>query len=186
MWKKNLKVIANFLAKMKSMGVKIDIVNLGGGYPVEYHEPVPNTASISKLIANFQEKVSEIYPGIHYVFEPGRKTVAEAVTLVAKVVHTKRFKGKNVAILDCSLYNCSLDTLIVGLYLPVKKIGRGSSSKVKSYIIRGSTPDSLDVFGRGVRFPELKNGDYVAFLKCGAYSFGCDFISLPRAKCISC
>jgi ornithine decarboxylase len=184
MWKKNLQKLSDFVTDIKKKGILIDIVNFGGGYPIEYHEPVPKLQDISKLITSAQKRMLEVNPQMHFIFEPGRKTVGESVTLVAKVVHTKEFLGQNVAILNCSLYNCSLDTLIVGLYLPVKKIHNSPDARKKIYILRGSTPDSLDVFARGVSLPELKNGDYLAFLRCGAYSFGCDFISLPRAKCL--
>jgi ornithine decarboxylase len=186
LWEENLNTITKFLVELKSKGLEIDVVNLGGGYPIEYHKSVPSLLQISRLINNFKKKISEIYPEMHYVFEPGRKLVAEAVTLIAKVVHTKKFLDSNVAILNCSLYNCSLDTLIVDLYLPVEKIqAKGNKSeKLKNYVIRGSTPDSLDIFAKDVRMAELKNGDHVAFLRCGAYSFGCDFISLKKAHCV--
>lgn len=183
-WEKNLKEISNFLTKLKSENIGIDVVDFGGGYPVEYDMPVPSLLEISKIIAKAQEIMSEVFPNVHYMFEPGRKLVAESVVLVTKVVHSKKFQDQDVAILNCSLYNCSLDTLIVDLYLPAKKVELDKPVQLKSYVVRGSTPDSLDVFAKKIDLPELKNGDYIAFLRCGAYSFGSEFISLDKVSCM--
>lgn len=185
-WKKNLEAIADFVLKLKNNGIEIDSIDFGGGYPVEYEKSVPALSEISDIVNNVKKIIAEILPNMHYVFEPGRKLVAESTALITKVVHTKKFLEQDVAILNCSLYNCSLDTLIIDLYLPAKKIERDQSKETKKYIVRGSTPDSLDVFAKKIYFSELKSGDYIAFLKCGAYSFGCDFISLPKVGCIEC
>ena len=77
-----------------------------------------------------------------------------------------------------------MDTLIVDLYLPVKKIQDKDTGELKHYVIRGSTPDSLDIFSKDACLPELKKGEFIAFLNCGAYSFGSEFISLRKAACI--
>jgi ornithine decarboxylase len=185
-WKKNLKTITEFALEMKSEGITIDAVDFGGGYPVEYLKPVPKLSEISALIVNAQKRISKAYPKMHYIFEPGRKLIAESVVLVAKVVHTKNFLDKNIAILDCSLYSHSLDTLIVNLCLPVAKIhSNNKKGKIKTYTVRGSTPDSRDVFCRNVILPPLKDGDHLTFLNCGAYTFSSDFISLSKAKYIA-
>jgi ornithine decarboxylase len=185
MWKLNLKEITKFVLEMKLEGIRIDSMDFGGGYPVRYLKPVPRLDEISNLITNAQTRISKAYPEIHYIFEPGRKLIAESVLLITQVVHTKKFLSKDVAILNCSLYNHSLDTLIVDLNLPVAKINKTfNNAKLKSYTIRGSTPDSRDVFSREVKLHNLKGGDYLVFKNCGAYTFGSDFISLPKAKYI--
>jgi diaminopimelate decarboxylase len=184
-WRENVKAITNFLQEIKDEGVNIDYVNFGGGYPVAYgSKKVPSLGQIGKILADGRKNMSKIYPDMKYIYEPGRKTVGESIVLVGQVAHIKKFREQDIAILNCSLYNCALDTLIVDLYLPVCKIGKGECKKTNSYVLRGSTPDSLDVFARNVKLPELKNGDYLAFLQAGAYSFGSEFISLPRVKTI--
>lgn len=181
LWQENLGVIATFATELKQAGIEIDFVDFGGGYPVTYHAEAPALSEITPLINAAVRTIRESYPNIGIIFEPGRKTVAEAITLIGTVAHTKVFNGQNVAILDCSLYNASLDTLIVGLHLPAAK-DPNSPGPEMPYVIRGSTPDSLDVFVREITLPELKSGDHIAFLRAGAYSFGSDFISLPKPK----
>ena len=125
----------------------------------------------------YEIKVSKPSPGI--VFEPGRKVAGESISLIGQVVHKKKFFDQNIAILNCSVYNSSLDTLIVNLHLTAKKIEE-SKNIFENYVLRGSTPDSLDVFSRKVRLPELKSGDHIVFPHAGAYSFWSDFISLKK------
>lgn len=184
-WKQNLKTISDFVLEMKAEDVRLDAVDFGGGYPVKYLKPVPTMDEIAGVIKTAQERISKAYPEMDYIFEPGRKLVAESVLLITQIVHTKKFHDKDIAILNCSLYNHSLDTLIVNLNLPTTTIRkRNGNGKLKSYTVRGSTPDSRDVFCREVFLPNLKAGDHLVFLNCGAYSFGSDFISLAKAKYI--
>jgi len=182
-WKKNFNLIVDFVGKLKKDGIMLDTIDFGGGYPVAYHNAVPEVSDIAEAIKAPCDKIRSYYPNIKFVFEPGRKLVAEVVTLVTKVTQTKTFLKEKVAILNCSLYNGALDTLIVGLYLPVEKIGFKPNEKnfeLESYFIRGCTPDSLDVFSKGVKLPSLNNDDFLAFLYAGAYSFSSDFISLKK------
>ena len=53
---------------------------------------------------------------------------------------------------------------------------------LKEYVIRGSTPDSLDVFAKNIKLSELKSGDHIAFFHAGAYSFCSDFLSLKKPQ----
>ncbi|OGI13932.1 MAG: hypothetical protein A2878_01235 [Candidatus Moranbacteria bacterium RIFCSPHIGHO2_01_FULL_54_31] len=185
MWGKNTQTMADFVDDLKKESITIDVVDFGGGYPVEYFHIIPELSDIGRIIYKAQTRMTSAFPNLKYVFEPGRKLVGESVTLIGKIAHIKKFHDTQVAVLSCSLYNCSIDTLIVGLFLPVIKLDyKKDNNKLKKeiYVIRGSTPDSLDIFSRGVDLPQLKSGDYLAFLHAGAYSFGSDFISLSKPK----
>lgn len=185
MWERNTQTMADFVDDLKKEGVQIDFVDFGGGYPIEYSRPVPELSIIGSIIYKAQERMTRAFPDMKYIFEPGRKLIGESVAIIGKIAHIKNFLDKKIAILSCSLYNCSMDTLIVDLFLTVIKLecdGNNEGLNKENYIIRGSTPDSLDVFSRGVDLPQLKNGDYLAFLHAGAYSFGSEFISLSKLK----
>jgi ornithine decarboxylase len=179
MWNKNLDIISNFTKELNTKNIKLDIVDFGGGYPIEYSSPVPCLEELSKIISKATKKIKMIYPHIHFIFEPGRKVVGESISLISQVVQKKKFLDQNVAILDCSVYNGSLDTLIVNLNLRAKKI-EDSKKIYENYVLRGSTPDSLDVLSKKASLPDLKNGDHIVFPHAGAYSFTSDFISLKK------
>lgn len=179
-WQSNAEVLAGFVEELKREEIGLDTVDFGGGYPVEYSEPVPSLQEIAAAIGSGRTRIKACYPDIHFIFEPGRKVVAEAIALLAKVVHLKSFLGQAVAILDCSLYNSSMDTLIVGLCPPVAKLDGKEEADLVNYMIRGSTPDSLDVFAQNILLPQLRRGDCIAFVNAGAYSFSSDFVSLVK------
>jgi len=185
MWEKNTQLMADFVDDLKKENVQIDFVDFGGGYPIEYSKPVPELSAIGNIVYKAQERMTDAFPDMKYIFEPGRKLIGESVALIGKIVHIKKFLHKKIVILGCSLYNCSMDTLIVDLFLTAIKLDCGGDNRgldKENYIIRGSTPDSLDVFSRGVELPQLRKGDFLAFLHAGAYSFGSEFISLSKPK----
>jgi len=182
-WKTNLNVISDYVQELKNKGIGLDIVDFGGGYPIEYSTPVLSLEELSRLISNTTEKIKTIYPNIRFIFEPGRKVVGESISLMAQVVHEKKFLDHNIAILDCSVYNASLDTLIVNLHLMAKKI-EADKEECEDYVLRGSTPDSLDVFSKKVSLPKLSSGDHIVFMHAGAYAFWSDFISLKKPNYI--
>ncbi len=181
LWKENLNVMTDYVETLRKKGITLDVVDFGGGYPIDYGKKIPAFESIASLINITIKRMKRTYPDLRFIFEPGRKTVGESITLVTKVVHIKEFLTSNVVILNCSVYNASMDTLIVSLFLPAGKIGKNKGS-LKEYVIRGSTPDSLDLFAKKIKLSELKSGDHIAFFNAGAYSFWSDFISLKKPK----
>jgi ornithine decarboxylase len=181
LWRENLKTMADYVELLQRQGIILDVVDFGGGYPIYYGNKIPTFESIANLIDIYTKKMRDVYPDLRFIFEPGRKIVGESITLVAKIVHIKKFIKANVAILNCSVYNASMDTLIVHLLLQADKVDK-NKKVLKEYVIRGSTPDSLDLFAKKINLPELKSGDHIAFFHAGAYSFCSDFISLKKPK----
>jgi len=181
LWRENLNVMADYVEMLHKKGIILDVVDFGGGYPIDYGKKIPTFESIAKLIDIATKRMKRTFPDLHFIFEPGRKTIGESITLVTSVVHVKEFLKTNVAILNCSVYNASMDTLIVDLFLPADKIDKNKKT-LKDYVVRGSTPDSLDVFSKKIKLSELKSGDHIAFFHAGAYSFWSDFISLKKPQ----
>lgn len=183
LWAANLDSLACFVELLQKRGIRLGAVDFGGGYPISYRNGSLPLERIAALVAATTRRMRNAYPDLRFMFEPGRKVVGESITLIATVSHVKRFRGTNVAILDCSVYNASMDTLVVGLHLPAVKLGENDGRLIE-YVLRGSTPDSLDVFNRKALLPELEVGDRVAFFHAGAYSFWSDFISLRKPECV--
>ncbi len=151
--------------------MEVQEVNIGGGLPVAYHNSRPDLqpimASIEKLRDYLREK------GMNLVLEPGRYIAAPAVKLETLVVNA--YDGNLVV--DASIYNASMDTFLFNIRLPVE----GEVDRGHRYLIKGRSPDSLDIFRYRVFFPEEKGvGDRVVFLNAGAYNFHTEFSDLPR------
>jgi len=152
----------------------IKFVNIGGGLPSvykNYREGIID--SIFAKIEDLREFLN--YRNIKMIIEPGRYIAAPAVKLVTKV---RNIYGDNV-IVNCSAYNSAMDTFIANIRLLVEN----ESEKGYCYTIKGSTPDSLDIFRYKVFLKnKLKKGDKIVFLNAGAYNFHTDFCNLPHLE----
>ena len=88
--------------------------------------------------------------------------------------------GRNITV-NCSVYNSSMDTLVV----PVKLIVEGemeNGNDGEDYTIKGITPDSTDIFRYKVKLKTPKLGDKIAFINAGAYNYHTEFCGLEKLK----
>ena len=156
---------------LDAVGNKIEKLNIGGGIPWRYVNSEPDILAILSNIEKLRDRLEPI--GIKLVLEPGRYIAAPAVKLETGVINSY---GQNL-ILDASIYNAAMDTYLFNIRLRVE----GEAESGHRYLLKGCSPDSLDIFRYKVFFPEPKTiGDQVVFLDAGAYNFHTDFAELPR------
>ncbi|MEM5868735.1 MAG: decarboxylase [Candidatus Aenigmatarchaeota archaeon] len=154
----------------------IDIINIGGGIPVEYANSKPNIEVIFEKIKEFKDFVNSL--GIKLAIEPGRFIAAPPIKLEANVINAY----EDNLILDCSVYNTCIDIILMNVKLLVE--GEKESGRYK-YLLKGYTPDSMDIFRYKVFFDEeRKIGDKIVFINAGAYNFYTEFNDLPRVPTI--
>ena len=149
----------------------IDIVNIGGGLPVEYK----NTTD--KNIKFIFEKITELKNwldsyGIKTAIEVGRFLAALPTKLETEILAIY----DNNIIVDASVYNGALDTLLI----PIKLKVEGELEAGEQFLIKGCTPDAMDILRYDVKLKKPKNGDKIVFLNAGAYCFTTDFCNLPK------
>jgi ornithine decarboxylase len=153
----------------------IDAVNIGGGIPVEYVNSKPDTESILQKIKEFKELLSE--EGIELAAEPGRFLAAPSVRLETEIINIY----DDTIVVDASLFNGAMDVYLLGYRYKVL----GEAASGKKFLIKGSSPDSLDIFRYKVFFPqEPKIGDKIIFKNAGAYNFYTDFNNLPKIRTV--
>ena len=99
---------------------------------------------------------------------------APSIKLIATI---KNIYNNNI-ILNCSVYNSSLDTFISHIRLEVEN----ELNKGTPYTIKGQTPCSMDIFRYRVFLNNPKEGDKITFLNAGAYNFTSDFCSLKKLE----
>ncbi|MEM4312282.1 MAG: hypothetical protein QXX95_07830 [Nitrososphaerales archaeon] len=170
-----LDKIENFMIKARKEfpNLCINTLDIGGGTPVCYDEPVPTAEEMAKPIVNKLNMLSNYYserPSL--IIESGRFLAAESGIMLSKVLNVKEFEGEKYLYLD-SGYHLLLDSVLVRQNYPVRVIGKrgreGNGSKIH---LAGIFCDSSDVF----HFSPLSEingadvGDYIAFYKVGAYS----------------
>jgi len=158
-------------------GFDIRMLDIGGGFPVEYVEPV---LPIDRFCTPIEKALSDnIRPGIKVICEPGRFIAASPVTLVCSVIGKAVRDGKVWYYLDDGLYSTFSGIVYDQCQYPVitDQSGHGLLS-----VLAGPTCDSFDVMYDGLMIPEHNIGDIMVFPLTGAYCAvsGSGFNSLKR------
>ncbi len=149
-------------------GHPADVVDLGGGFPVEYDEPVPPIEDFVAVLA----PLLDARPDIRFVSEPGRFLAAGAMSLVSSVVSTAHRPGDETdwVFIDDGLfggYSNVLSDHVMPRILPVTGLDR----EVVPQTIAGPTCDSNDVVARDLPLPRLEVGDLLVSPEMGAYTW---------------
>lgn len=149
-------------------GTYIKVINVGGGLGVDYkspdENPIPDFEAYFDVFDKFLERNSQ--QEVH--FELGRALVAQAGTLVSKVLYTKSGAKKHFLILDAGMTELMRPALYQA-YHKIEKIGAAEDLKTLNYDVVGPICESSDCFGKEVELPVSKRGDLIAIRTAGAY-----------------
>ncbi len=151
---------------LKSKGIKVENINVGGGLGINYDDPekapVPNFKSYFKTFANGLS----LEPGQKVHFELGRSIVAQMGSLITKVLYVKKGVNKLFCIVDAGM----TDLIRPALYQASHKIQNITDDKApETYDVVGPICESSDVFAKGIQVGECKRGDLIAMRSAGAY-----------------
>jgi diaminopimelate decarboxylase len=174
---KNLCVRVNeFAAWFEDHGLKVSILNVGGGLGIDYHHPdqqIPDFKSYFKIFADFL--TVKPYQEVH--FELGRALVGQCASLISKVLYVKNGKKKNFIILDAGMTELMRPALYQA-YHKIENISRSTdgakastngSENVTNYDVVGPICESTDCFAKEVELPETFRNDFIAIRSAGAY-----------------
>ncbi len=151
----------------------VKIINIGGGLPWKYINSQPDLDEIIKKIIHLKEFLNS--QNKRLMLEPGRFIAAPSVRLITKVKNVY----DNTIIVDASIFNAYMDTFLLNLRLKVKD----ETDNGIPYLIKGYSPDSLDIFRYRVYFDHKINvDDEIVFLDAGAYNFYTEFGNLPKLE----
>jgi ornithine decarboxylase len=164
--------IAMLFTDLAEAGVKIRMVNLGGGYPVRYKAEVPEIDDFgSAIMGAMAEHFGNAIPEI--VIEPGRFLVADAGVVSSEVVLVSR-KAENDPVrwvyLDIGRFGGLAETEGEAIKYAFRTPHDGASDGPVT--IAGPTCDSTDTLYEksNYRLPmALTAGDRVELLATGAY-----------------
>jgi ornithine decarboxylase len=160
----------------ESLG-RINFVNLGGGLPSFY---ASSNVDVFKYIFSKLKIVKDWLneKGIETFIEPGRFLAAPCVKLVVEIIQ----KYDNNLIVNTSIYNCALDTILTGTKMLVE--GELSENETGEYfLIKGNSPTRDDIFRYKVKLNSgIKVGDKIVFLNAGAYNYTTDFFGYKKLE----
>jgi ornithine decarboxylase len=176
-----LQLSASICRESLSRGYKIKILDIGGGFPVKYNEQVK---SFTTLARKLNEEIDRQFPpDMEILAEPGRFMVANAGTLVAKVIGKAVRDDKTCYYIDDGIYHTFSGVIFDHCQYPIKSFKDGEK-KVSS--VFGPTCDALDTISVAEELPELEIGDLVYADNIGAYSIASStyFNGFPPAKVV--
>ena len=157
-----------------SLDIEFDFIDIGGGFGVPYQkeeQELPVSEMASMVVDRFEQKLfSSPSLGDPVLFiEPGRYIVGDAGVLLASVTHVKMAK-KNFVGCDAGM-NTLLRPALYGAYHDIIPAGRLNSDTSIVANVTGQICENSDIMGKDRRLPELRTGDLLAFLTCGAYGY---------------
>ncbi|NOY88901.1 MAG: type III PLP-dependent enzyme [FCB group bacterium] len=160
-------------------GFNTRLLDIGGGFPVEYVEPIPPIDQFCAPISKSLDK--HIRPGIKIISEPGRFIAATPVTLISSIIGKSYRDGKIWYYLDDGLYSTFSGIVYDHCQYPVVTDKEGQE---KLSVLAGPTCDSFDVMYDGLMLPEHEIGDKLIFMNIGAYCSvsGSNFNALRRPE----
>ncbi len=163
--------------KLRSLGIKIKYLDMGGGLGITYSdESPPHPDEYAKAL----EKSLKNSP-LKLILEPGRVIVGNAGILVTRVLFRKTGQIKKFAIVDAGMNDLLRPTLYKAFHA-IEPVGEIEGDPIKADVV-GPICETGDFLAIDRYIPNFKNGDLLAVMSAGAYGFtmSSNYCSRPRA-----
>lgn len=172
-WRPVLARTAALWARLGEQGVKLSILNIGGGFPARYRKDAPPMTYFAKRVRSM---VAEFFPTPpkRIIAEPGRGLVGEAGVIEAEVLLVSRKSEddpRRWVFLDIGKFGGLAETMEEMIRYTI--VTDRDSDPLGPCVLAGPTCDSVDVLyeENPVMLPTtLRAGDRVLLPSTGAYT----------------
>jgi ornithine decarboxylase len=167
--------------KAERDGLKLTLLNIGGGYPINYTKHV---ISIDAIEEEVNSLIYDIFPkDVEIHIEPGRAVIGDAGVLVTTVTGKASRTDGDWLYIDVGVFNGLMESVGGIKYSYIVEGYKHGRSK-KRWTLAGPSCDSFDVIGKNVALPEPNIGNLILILSTGAYtiSYASEFngFSIPK------
>lgn len=157
--------VVSFIDSLRSDGVKLEYLDIGGGLGIIYKDEKPQTAQdFANAVLAILEKT-----GLKIVMEPGRFIVGNAGIFVTKVLYLKDNGFKKFLIVDGGM-NDLIRPSLYNAYHEIVPVKTTNSAKIKVDVV-GPICESGDFFAKDRELPQVNKGDLLAIMSAGAYGY---------------
>ncbi|RZU48900.1 ornithine decarboxylase [Krasilnikovia cinnamomea] len=168
-WADAIERCAAVMTGLRRTGIRLAMLDVGGGFPARYDSDVPDLRTYAKHIRTAIDRHVP-YP-VELVVEPGRALVAQAGVMVATVIGVARRGGARWAHLDVGAFNGFMEALETRTALRYPVCDSRDSPRRDSFHLTGPTCDSQDTVRYSVPLSaDLAVGDRVYLQVAGAYT----------------
>ena len=173
---------APLLRAAVEFGHAAHILDIGGGFPVDYQQ---RSMPIEEFCAPILEALRALPPGMRVIAEPGRFIAAPAAISVASVMGRALRDGRWWYYLDDGVYGSYSGQIYDHASYPVEALA--ASGDTYPSVLAGPTCDSIDVINEHLELPKLDAGDLIVGRAMGAYTWASasEFNFFPRATALA-
>jgi diaminopimelate decarboxylase len=162
-----LQRLASHLLELRSAGIELKYLDIGGGVGVRYTSESPlSRQAYTKMVVETVRVA-----GVGVLLEPGRSIVASSAVLLSKVVYTKQNSVKSFVIIDAAMNDLARPVIYDAPH-PITRVhvsGSDASPSDARADIVGPVCETGDRFLEAWPLGPVKSGDLVAIWAAGAY-----------------
>ena len=168
-WRTAIENASEVFKVLRSKGIRLRMINLGGGMPVRHVKEIPSVKAYGDVINEAIEEHLGYVDDLEIFIEPGRSMVGNAGILVTQVVLKSRKGNEEWLYIDAGTFHGLAETL-EGFRYEVCTDVKIDDVKT-SFHLAGPTCDSVDTIYDSVILPRsIGYGDTVYFMNAGAYT----------------
>jgi len=178
-----INLAANIFKEARDRGyTKMNVLDIGGGFPAPYDETVKPFRELAKKI---NTELERLFPkDIEILAEPGRFMIATAGTSVVKITGKAVRDGKLCYYVNDGVYHTYSGIIFDHCHYHLKSFRKGPEVVCAVF---GPTCDALDVISMSETLPSnLELGELLYSVNIGAYSHASStfFNGFPPAKIV--
>jgi diaminopimelate decarboxylase len=169
----------------QKIGVRLEFVNLGGGFGVPYR-PDQKPLDLKKVGDDIRTEYDNLIVGtplepLRLCTESGRFIAAESGTLITRAIHEKR-TYKNYIGVDACMANLMRPGMY-GAYHHITVLGDVESRPKETVDVVGSLCENCDKFAIDRELPKIEIGDLLAIHDAGAHGYSMGFQYNGKLRC---
>jgi len=177
-YERGLERILSLLEAVRAEGIdSIRYLDIGGGLAVPYEdERPPDLRAYGRIVRDVARR-----SGLEILVEPGRFLVADAGTLLTRVLYRKRSGGREIAVTDAGMTEL-LRPSHYQAYHHIEPVRPRQRVTVRIDVV-GPVCESGDFLALDREMPDIEAGDLLAIRTAGAYgySMASNYNARPRS-----
>ncbi len=164
-FKAALEKVSELVGSLRSSGLKLDYLDIGGGLGITYdREEPPYPGDLAQELKPLLDSL-----GMTILTEPGRSIVGNAGVLLTRVLYTKTTPEKHFIIVDAGM-NDLIRPSLYGSHHDILPVEEKERPLVTADVV-GPLCESGDFLAKGRELPAAISGDLLAVMSAGAYGF---------------
>lgn len=186
-WDKALSRCSHIIEEAAQHDIKLEFINLGGGFPIQYKEDQPQLSEVGATVHTALKEHTSSFESLTLLAEPGRLLVGDSSVIVTTIIGVEKRGGTTWLFLDVGSFQAFVEIFEFEYFpYPVHSL-RHLKEKTpindhERYVLTGPSCDSFDTMATAIDLPTgLKVGDQLMITMTGAYTvvYGSAFNGFP-------